>query len=86
MRPNYSSELYGFRDFFILFTIESMANLDPRGMIGWNYIGNQIAYKMVFDKFFPHYKANDPWACGQFRPKGHGLQDFYRGPLNIAIY
>ena len=61
--------------FFVLFTIESMANLDPRGMVGRIYIGNHFAYKkavglMVFEKFSPIIRLTTLWHVTNSDPRG----------------
>ena len=74
-----------------------MANLDPRGLIGRDYVEH---YTLLHTKYissgphgfreedflsFAHYKSMT-LGCGQFGPQGLDWQDLCRGPLNIATY
>ena len=74
---------------------QGVPSLDPRGLIGRIYVVDH--YTLLHIKYLssgPYgFREEDflssLWVlmspgCGQFGPKGHGWQDLYRRPLNIA--
>ena len=72
------------------------AIFDPRGMLAgfikrttthcytqnMNALGLVVLEKKIFFMFFPMTAP----GRGPYGPQGHGWQDLYRGPLNIATH